>query len=192
MSLLRAEQAAFDARYFDPPRGYVKLPRMAQKAEHIGAHLGKITGRKLIHWADDGWETPDMREGVLREVIPDLCIYRTQLAECSGIDDDRLVAAADALRPGLLAVYKRSIHTSLVRARGKLDDYTEPMRHGASGDNRLVQDAAIILHFAVRAAAENYGITDELEDMHRARLTEQAAYFDALEAATPSPVVTDI
>jgi len=177
-NLLSNEQRLFDEKHFDPNTGYAALDKRAQKIAHIGIHLGKITGRKLIHWADNGWERDEMRTVVVGEVLPDLCIYRTQLATISGIEQDQLIACAHKLKPGNLTVTKTKIHTTLVGARGALDDFVEPLMHGASdADYSLVGQAAVMLHFSVEAAALHYGFSPEdLIELHHNRLTQLAEF----------------
>jgi hypothetical protein len=177
-NLLVDEQRLFDQQFFDPKEGYAGLDKRARKVAHIGTNLGIITGRKLIHWADNVWERDEMRTVVVGEVLPDLCIYRTQLADVSGIEEDQLVARAHKLKPGNLTVTKTKIHTTLVAARGALDDFVEPLMHGAAdADYDLVGQAAVMLHFSAEAAALHYGYSPEdLVDLHHNRLIQLAEF----------------
>jgi len=171
MNLLIEEQREFDREYFDPKDRYEGLNPLGQKADHINIHLQKITGRKLIHWAVQGWETLPMRNVVLEEVIPDLSIYRSQLVNMSEMAPEEVLSGAQALRPGILTVPKPRIHTELVRVGGYLADCIEPMRHGETAGLELVRSAATYLQFAVESAGVHYGLTTEdIEEMHSNRL----------------------
>ncbi len=179
-NLLRNEQRLFDKKYLDPSSGYAELDPIAQKVALIGTSLGKITSRKLIHWANNGWEKPEMRAVVLGEVIPDLCICRTQLADISFAQDRELDAGAEALKPGILTVNKAKIYTTLVEARGDLDDFLVPMVDDEDDLYDFIMNAAVLIHFSAEAAGRQYGITPEaLPELHQNRLTQLASDHDA-------------
>lgn len=177
MNILRQEQARFDARYFDPPQGYEVLATSSAKIVHIGQHLGKIVGIKTIHWARQEWETPARKAIILREVIPDLSIYRTQLANTINCDDETLAEGADRLKPTLGQVPRQLLHTHLVEARGMLDAFGEPLAHMRPTNMTRVRDAAVILHFAVDTLGDIYGVQEQLEAMHLARFADQQEHL---------------
>lgn len=179
MQILRAEQAAYDEQYFD--LGYENLDEVDEKIRHIGEHLGKITGIKAIHWETGEWETKAMRRVVDEEVIPDLAMYRTQLANVSGVSDEALVSASANFAGGVLKPSKLMVHARLAKARGLLDGYSEPLPHGRPSPMWMPQQSSLHIQEALAGIEYHYGLTPgEVTDMHRQRLVSNAARFDEL------------
>lgn len=177
MDILRLEQADYDANYFD--NGYRDLTFNTSKIEHIGAHIGKILGVKAYHWSVSGWETEQKHSVVMNEVIPDLAIYRTQLANIARVDDEVLEDAAQRFAGGVWKPTKQAVYSRIAKARGLIDCYVEPLRHGGPNQTWMPAKASINLHQALAGLEYHYGLEPgEVANMHRRRLIDNAERMD--------------
>ena len=148
--LLRAEQVYFDRRHFDPPKeGYQRLNRRDAKIEHIGLHVGKIAGTKMLDFMHGG-----RMEVMTGEIIPDLAIYSTQLANLLRIPD-----GAFEYQPGIFSL--GIADANIRRAAGKLFEYSEPRRHGPQPeDTRGPEQAAQMMYNTALDLSVEYGVID--------------------------------
>lgn len=147
--LLRTEQAYFDRYYFDPGKtGYNKLGRRDTKLAHIGWHVGKIVGRKMPEWFDRRDERI-----ITQEVIPDLAMYGTQLANAFELPEEDFRGFEHAY--SVEAVDRR-----LRSALGDIADYVEPLEHGKQPKRNLPRMAAIKLYSSAVDLAIEFSVLD--------------------------------
>lgn len=158
--LLRAEQAYFDRYFFDPDEsGYDRLGQRDAKLAHIGWHVAKIVGRKMPEW----FECHD--EGIIKhEVIPDLAIYGTQLANEFELPEEDF--------RGFEHTYSvEAVDRRLRSALGDIADYIEPLEHAKQPKRNLPRQAAIKLYSSAVDLAIEFSVLD-LAAAQRARMEE--------------------
>ncbi len=160
---LRRLQREFDEVHFD--RVYEPLDFNRAKVQHIGEHIGKA-GLKLFKYkrAKEN-HAPDnvlglAKNAVKKEVVPDLLIYRTQLANTLDFD---LFAVVSGIEPEPitvnLAIEKISLASFLI------NQYIEPIRHSPEGARRSARmdirnHGLPALHEAAYGIANQFGVTD--------------------------------
>lgn len=155
--LLRA-QAYFDKHEFDPIDGYRILRGKEAKVGHIQLHVAKAA-LKMVMGSDDV---------IVREVMPDTAIYRSQLVNMIGQGAERHVTETVA---GLSYsddqnVLKAESKDLIVAASGRLATYLERLEHGEYADDTQMLTAAIDLHAAATGLAHIFG-----QDLNAAHLT---------------------
>jgi hypothetical protein len=150
MSFLLAEQAWWDKREFDPADGYERLPVGDEKILHIHTHVSKAAFKLL-----DG-----NREFIVREVIPDLAIYRSQLM-------NQIDLVPEDVEQGM-PVFETMPLRAVVRANGYLAKYLEPRMHGDTVPHHPIKRAAEYLHGAATMLADDYDVN--LEQAQRERM----------------------
>lgn len=121
--LLRAETAYFDEHEFDPVGGagmYYDLPPMERKLAHIGLHVGNIAMGKLVMF-----RTINSMSLMHEQIIPDLALYATQLANIFEFTDDEIQPT------GKLPPFNFQRIDDQVRLAGAaFTRYIEPLQHG--------------------------------------------------------------
>lgn len=172
MNILRSEQRYFDRVAFDPQGGYAQLEKNDAKIAHISLHLGKIVGRKMLNWQDAGDIEPEVIKG---EILPDLCMYRTQIVTIVDHNDTCApVAPKNWLTPGSLAQQKKLAYRFAVTALGNLSDYIEPVQHGVLPQKELLWRAVGNLDESIYYTAHAVGIgSEDVAALHLARLEQQ-------------------
>lgn len=162
-------QAYFDREEFDPVEGYQPLTERDQKIRHIMLHTAKAA-MKLV--ARD-------REKVVHEVIPDTCIYRSQIVNL--LADPVKKRVSTMLNSGYPVTLTgkdgftidfdenyQSLQGGVVTANGHLATYLERLEHGVPGDEDELRNAALQLDWASRGLSELYGV--DADQLYLARL----------------------
>lgn len=176
--LLRAEQAFFDEVEFDPTDGpglYAELTPRDAKIAHIGWHVGNIANIKM----------PDFIERnnlglVHTEIIPDLVMYSTQLANLLPVPDE-----AFEYQPAHFALPQ--VDLQIRRAAGCFSKYVERLEHGEEPTTPgLPRRGAILMYRSAIDLAVEFGSVD-VAGLHRARMVlKMKRQFPEL-AEAPSP-----
>lgn len=164
-------QAYFDREEFDPINGYNVLTVRDQKVRHIMLHSAKAA-MKLV--ARD-------RDSVVREVIPDLSIYRSQVINLLAEPVKKRMATILCASFPITLTGKdgwnidfdenyQSFQNDVVTATGDLATYLERKEHGEQGDEDKLRLAATGLGWAARGFAKLYDV--DASQLHWARLEE--------------------
>jgi hypothetical protein len=130
----------------------------AQKTRHISLHIAKAS-LKLYEGKKDQ---------VIKEVIPDLSIYRTQLINTHDLATD-ICDRTDSGAPNVNSAIRE-----LAGSTGELAHYLEPAERGKYDDDTRVDrvtSAVRHLHIATEGLAWFYGVED-VAAAHSARIQE--------------------
>ena len=163
---VRATQKLFDALAFD--RRYVDLSFADGKIRHIREHIGKAEAKLIDLKRDQAVTRKGQRDFLRREVVPDLLIYRTQLANTLRTDLVR--------RVGGLMVESCSLAEAIESvglAGGTIDRRMEVLEHGHRSNQELRDQICDVtvpeLHIAAVGLAMRFKLGDPTE-LHEARL----------------------
>ena len=169
---LRHEQRAFDLAAFD--RVYASLTERWDKVRHVGEHIGKAAAKlgdlDVAISESDGEERFEALESkVVKEAIPDLLIYRTQLSNTIRIDLEGAIRRYWTIPPQTLTAARLMV----ADARFAIDGCVEPQEHGSQAtlSQRDVIEQLVIpnLHNAAVGLADQFNIPD-LTQAHAQRL----------------------
>lgn len=163
---LRQVQKAFDRKFFDKKYALEYLPRSHKdaKAEHIGKHIGKASV-KLFRYLQQPSDI-ETAARVRTEVVGDLAMYRTQLANTLAFNLNRRLRQATTTEDEPSAAY--DVLQDAVEVAtwfGERIEHTFP--DGA--DRTKFKEAAIpALHMSALILANHFEIT--AYDAHLSRL----------------------
>lgn len=166
-TLLLRQVAMFDAQHFDQESWTYETWR-DEKTAHIQLHVAKAALR-VTDWDD---------ERVQQQVMPDLALYRSQLANLHKLFEGDSAAKESFLfkrrptRPQVDNALKQLVLKKTVEASGSLAGYLEPAQHGRVPyikRVKAVERAARCLDDSACALATAFGVN--LEDALFSRIT---------------------
>ncbi|MBI2043536.1 hypothetical protein HYT25_04055 [Candidatus Pacearchaeota archaeon] len=87
LKLIQTLQNEFDKQYFDRDYSQFNTPEL-EKLSHINLHLEKALGKIAIYLEKKQHGEECSAEQIIKEVIPDLLIYSTQIANLFNVNLD--------------------------------------------------------------------------------------------------------